>query len=38
MAMMERPQVREIIARESISDVQLLLCGDSLDGMLRNSQ
>lgn len=31
-------QVREIIAREGISDVQLLLCGDSLDGMLRNSQ
>ena len=31
-------QVREIIAREGSSDVQLLLCGDSLDGMLRNSQ
>ena len=31
-------QVREIIVKENISDVQLLLCGDSLDGMLRNSQ
>ena len=31
-------QVRDIIDRESISDVQLLLCGDSLDGMLRPSQ
>ena len=31
-------QVREIIIKENISDVQLLLCGDSLDGMLRNSQ
>ena len=31
-------QVREIIAREAIGDVQLLLCGDSLDGMLRASQ
>ena len=31
-------QVRDIIDRESISDVQLLLCGDSLDGMLRASQ
>ena len=31
-------QVRDIIERESISDVQLLLCGDSLDGMLRPSQ
>ena len=31
-------QVRDIIDHESISDVQLLLCGDSLDGMLRPSQ
>lgn len=31
-------QVRDIIDREGISDVQLLLCGDSLDGMLRPSQ
>ena len=31
-------QVREIIVKENLSDVQLLLCGDSLDGMLRNSQ
>ena len=31
-------QVHEIIVKENISDVQLLLCGDSLDGMLRNSQ
>ena len=31
-------QTREILAREQISEVQLLLCGDSLDGMLRNSQ
>lgn len=31
-------QMRDIIDRESISDVQLLLCGDSLDGMLRPSQ
>ena len=31
-------QVRDIIDRESISDVQMLLCGDSLDGMLRASQ
>lgn len=30
--------VREILMKEDISDVQLLLCGDSLDGMLRNSQ
>lgn len=31
-------QTREILEREEISDVELLLCGDSLDGMLRNSQ
>lgn len=31
-------QVRQIIEREQIGDVQLLLCGDSLDGMLRASQ
>ena len=31
-------QVRDIIDREGIFDVQLLLCGDSLDGMLRPSQ
>lgn len=31
-------QVRDILEKERISDVQLLLCGDSLDGMLRNSQ
>lgn len=31
-------QTREILEREQISDVELLLCGDSLDGMLRNSQ
>ena len=31
-------QVRDIIDRESISDVQMLLGGDSLDGMLRASQ
>ena len=31
-------QVRDIIEKEAISDVQLLLCGDSLDGMLRASQ
>lgn len=31
-------QVRMILAREQIGDVELLLCGDSLDGMLRASQ
>lgn len=31
-------QVRDIIDHESISDVRLLLCGDSLNGMLRPSQ
>lgn len=31
-------QVREIITREAIGDIQLLLCGDSLDSMLRASQ
>ncbi len=29
---------RDILEKENIGDVQLLLCGDSLDGMLRNSQ
>lgn len=31
-------QVRAILEKEQIGDVQLLLCGDSLDGMLRPSQ
>lgn len=31
-------RIREILEREQIGEVQLLLCGDSLDGMLRNSQ
>ena len=31
-------QVRDILEKEKISDVQLLICGDSLDGMLRASQ
>lgn len=31
-------QVRWILRREAISEVQILLCGDSLDGMIRNSQ
>ena len=31
-------QTRMILEREQIGDVQLLLCGDSLDGMLRSSQ
>lgn len=30
--------VQGILVKENISDVQLLLCGDSLDGMLRNTQ
>lgn len=31
-------QTRAMLRKEQISDVQLLLCGDSLDGMLRASQ
>lgn len=31
-------QVREILEKEQISHVVLLLCGDALDGMLRSSQ
>ena len=31
-------QTRDILEKEEIHEVQLLLCGDSLDGMLRNSQ
>lgn len=31
-------QVHVILEKEQIGDVQLLLCGDSLDGMLRPSQ
>ena len=31
-------QVRAILEKEQIDDVQLLLCGDSLDGMLHPSQ
>ena len=31
-------QTRLILEKEQIGDVQLLICGDSLDGMLRASQ
>lgn len=31
-------QTRQILEKEQINDVQLLICGDSLDGMLRASQ
>lgn len=31
-------QTRDILEKEGIHEVQILLCGDSLDGMLRNSQ
>lgn len=31
-------QTRQILEKEQIGDVQLLICGDSLDGMLRASQ
>lgn len=31
-------QVSQIVEREGIWDIALLLCGDSLDGMLRPSQ